>query len=311
VAPSGTEAIARVTIPPCSAHPSGRIADSLPGRREPAPPPPAISATAAVIIDGDTGRVLYDLNAHERRAPASTTKIMTGILAIERADLDRVIRSETDASRMVGSSVMGLRPGVEMTVRDMLYGLMLPSGNDAAIELAKSVDGDVPSFVDRMNAKAEALGLRDTHFSNPHGLDSRYHYSSAYDLAMLGRYAMANGEFARVAGAPEWRLAPPSDYDLHNGNSLLGQYPGANGVKIGWTEDAGWTFVASAERDGHRLFATVLHSEDRNADAAALLDWAYSSHEWIEITPRAAMTLRMAGRLGAGRSLVDRFAECA
>jgi D-alanyl-D-alanine carboxypeptidase (penicillin-binding protein 5/6) len=311
-APSDTEAISPVTIPPCALGTTDTLAASLPGRLESASPPPPISASAAAVIDGETGRVLYELNAHERRAPASTTKIMTGILAVEiGGDPNRRLRSETDASRMVGSSVMGLRPGTEMSMRDMLYGLMLPSGNDAAIELARNIDGNVRRFVDRMNAKAEALGLRDTHFANPHGLDSRSHYSSAYDLAMLGRYAMANEQFAAIASATEWHLAPPSDYDLYNGNSLLDRYPGANGVKIGWTEDAGWTFVASAERDGRRLFVTVLASTDRDADAAALFDWAYASHEWISVSPRAAVALRMAGKLGAGRSLFQQFVVCA
>jgi D-alanyl-D-alanine carboxypeptidase (penicillin-binding protein 5/6) len=205
---------------------------------------------------------------------------------------------------------MGLRAGVPISVRDLLYGLMLPSGNDAALELARAVDGSVPAFVDRMNAKAAELGLRDTQFQNPHGLDGRAHYSSAYDLAMLGRYAMANPEFAAIAASPAWHLAPPSDYDLYNGNSLLARYPGADGIKIGWTNRAGWTLVASAVRDGRRLYVTVLKSADRDGDASALLDWAYASHEWVTITPGTSSLLRLAQRAGVEATVARALSVC-
>jgi len=278
-------------------------------RREAAAPPP-ITAQAAVVVDAESGEVLWGLNEHERRAPASTTKIMTGILAIEAGDLDRVVTAEVDASQMVGSSVMGLRPGVQITVRDLLYGLMLPSGNDAAVELARAVDGDIGRFVDRMNRKAAELGLRDTHFMNPHGLDKRDHFSSAHDLAMLGRYAMGNEMFRQVAGAQYWQLSPPSDYGLANGNTLLNPATGVDGVKIGWTGRAGWTFVASAVRDGRRLIVTVLNSQDRNADAGALLDWAYASHDWIGVTPKMTMTLELARRMGVRDELMSSLSAC-
>jgi D-alanyl-D-alanine carboxypeptidase len=285
-------------------------ASAVPRLRFGATPAPPITAGAAVVVDGESGRVLFDLHAHEQRSPASTTKIMTGILAVERGELDRLVVSETDGSRMLGSSVMGLRAGVPISVRDLLYGLMLPSGNDAALELARAVDGSVPAFVDRMNAKAAELGLRDTQFQNPHGLDGRAHYSSAYDLAMLGRYAMANPEFAAIAASPAWHLAPPSDYDLYNGNSLLARYPGADGIKIGWTNRAGWTLVASAVRDGRRLYVTVLKSADRDGDASALLDWAYASHEWVTITPGTSSLLRLAQRAGVEATVARALSVC-
>jgi D-alanyl-D-alanine carboxypeptidase (penicillin-binding protein 5/6) len=280
------------------------------GRPDELPPPP-ISAKAAVVIDGDTGRVLYDLNAHERRAPASTTKIMTALLAIrDGGDLDRTVISDVDGSQMPDSSIMGLKPGFPISMRDLLYGLMLPSGNDAAIVLAEQVAGSTPAFVDLMNRTAAELGLRDTHFVNPHGLDDVHHYSSAYDLARLGRVAMQDPVFAQIAGTREWHLSPPWDYDLHNGNTLLGGYPGADGVKIGWTDWAGWTLVASAQRDGHRLFVTVLDSEDRNADASALFDWAFASYEWMPLSPRAITAARLARTLGLGDALARSIAMC-
>ncbi len=208
-----------VRIPSCAAPASGvdwALPAALPLARDAAPPPP-ITARTAVVIDGETGRVLYDLRAHDRMRPASTTKIMTAILAIERGDLDRQVISDVDASAMVGSSVMGLVPGAPITVRDLLYGLMLPSGNDAAVQLAMSTSGSVEAFVAVMNEKAATLGLRETHFGNPHGLDQRAHYSSAFDLSQLARYAMNNPVFAEIAGTRSHRLAPPWDYDLYNG----------------------------------------------------------------------------------------------
>ncbi|TAK61367.1 MAG: D-alanyl-D-alanine carboxypeptidase [Dehalococcoidia bacterium] len=275
------------TLPPCGA-PTVRTVAKLPGSipqlasDELAPP---VTAAAAVVMDAETGRVLYDLRGHDVMRPASTTKIMTAILALQQLpDLQRVVISDIDATTLVGSSVMGLRPGVPITIQDLLFGLMLPSGNDAAIELAKAVDGDEGRFVQRMNSLARALDLRETHFANPHGLDAPDHYMSAFDLAKLADFAMANPAFAQIVGTRDYHLAPPSDYGLHNGNSMLQSYPGADGVKIGWTEAAGWTLVASATRDGHRLIAVVLNSRDRDADASSLLDWAYRSYQWTPVS---------------------------
>ena len=288
---------------------SAGLASSIPFEDGLALTAPAITAKAAVVVDGDTGRVLYGANAYQRRRPASTTKIMTAIIAIEHGDLERTIVSDVDGSQMKGSSIMGLRPGVRITARDLLYGLLLPSGNDAAVLLAENIDGTVPAFVDEMNRKASELGMDDTHFANPHGLDAAQHYSTAYDLARLGRYAMANSEFATIAGTVDWHLGMPSDYDLHNGNSFLTTYPGADGVKMGWTERAGWTLVASAVRDGHRVFVTVLDSTDRDADATALLDWAFASYHWAPLGDVTG-TLRLAQRLGIGDPLVRSLSIC-
>ncbi|MEX2225036.1 MAG: D-alanyl-D-alanine carboxypeptidase family protein [Dehalococcoidia bacterium] len=277
-----------------------------------AAPAPLVSAATAVVIDAETKEVLWGYNEHERRSPASTTKIMTAILAAESAPLDQMVVAETDASRMVGSSVMGLRPGVQISMTDLLFGLMLPSGNDAALEIARAMDGDVSRFVERMNAKAGELGMRDSHFRNPHGLDRQEHYSTAYDLAILGAYSMRNDVFRRVVGAQEWHLAPAAgDYTLYNGNTLLQGAPGADGIKIGWTNRAGWTFVASMVRNGRRLVVSVLNSADRNADAGALFDWAYSSHDWIGVSPRMAMTMKLAERMGLDDELIASLGVCA
>lgn len=291
VAPRAAESVA-ATVPPCG-EPTVRTVAKLPAAMPEltsSEPAPAITASTAVVMDGDTGRVLYDLHAHEAMPPASTTKIMTAILALEQLpDLSRIVVSDIDAQTLVGSSVMGLRPGVPISLKGLLYGLMLPSGNDAAIELAEAVDGNDAAFVQRMNSMARALGLENTHFANPHGLDAPDHYMSAYDLARLADFAMANPEFARIVGTRDYHLAPPYNYDLKNGNTMLGTYPGADGVKIGWTDAAGWTLVASATRNGHRVFAVVLHSADRNADASALLDWAFRAYQWMPVTPNRTL----------------------
>jgi D-alanyl-D-alanine carboxypeptidase (penicillin-binding protein 5/6) len=242
---------------------------------------PHVSASSVAVMDAASGRVLYGRNMHERRAPASTTKIMTALLSVEAiSDDNGVVVSSTDATAMIGSSVMGLWPSAEVTLRDLLFGLMLPSGNDAAVELARNLAPSEAEFVRVMNERAAVMHLRNTQFTNPHGLDEWGHYSSAYDMARLSRYAMQNERFRAIAGTQQYHLGAPLDYDVYNGNSLLGAYPGAEGVKIGWTEAAGWTFVASANRDGREVIVSLMNSADRDADAAALLDWAFASPHW-------------------------------
>lgn len=312
MAPTSAQAQAPAIIPGCGASSvgAGGLPLELPVRNEPTAWPPTITAQAAVVIDGATGRVLYEHNANERRAPASITKMMTAILALETVSEDKWVVSTTDGSAMIGSSVMGLRHGMRIQVRELLYGLMLPSGNDAAIEIAKNVDGTEAAFVQRMNRKVTELGLANTHFVNAHGLDRRSHYSSAYDMAMIGRYAMQNERFREIASTRSYRPAPPVDYDLFNGNSLLNTYPGADGIKIGFTNRAGWTLVASAVRDGRRVFVTVLNSADRDADATALLDWTFGSYQWSAISPRVTQTLALARRLGLGERLARSLSVC-
>lgn len=295
---AGTPAPAAAAAADCGALEWATSERVQPVRNADAPPPPAITAKAAVVIDGDTGRVLYDLNAHERRAPASTTKIMTAIIALENMSEDAWVVSETNGNEMVGSSIMGLRRGMYIQMRDLLYGLMLPSGNDAAVEIAKNTWGTQERFVEKMNEKVAELGLRDTHFANPHGLDRGEHYSSAYDLAMIGRYAMGNEEFRRIVGARVYELPRPIGYVLQNGNTLLDKYAGADGLKIGWTERAGWTLVASATRDGHRVFVTVLDSQDRDADASALLEWAFTTHQWKPVRSHIEVVMRIMRSIG-------------
>jgi D-alanyl-D-alanine carboxypeptidase (penicillin-binding protein 5/6) len=241
---------------------------------------PAVEAHAAVVIDEASGTILFEKDAHRALPPASLTKITTAILAIKRLDLSQWVAVDVNSHKMLGSSVMGLRPGDRFRVRDLLYGLMLPSGNDAALALARAVSGSEAAFVLEMNAFVARLGLRDVHFVNPHGLSGPSQVASAYDLAILSRYGMALPAFARIVSTADVRTGGPRVLRLSNSNTFLLKYEGADGVKIGHTLSAGPTLAASATRDGHRLYAVVLNSEHRDADAMALLDWAFAAFSW-------------------------------
>lgn len=243
-------------------------------------PPPPLGATAAVVMERACGAVVWGLNERQRLAPASLTKIVTALVVADRADLDAVVTASVSASymaRTTGSSTMGLEPGMRVTVHDLLYGLMLPSGNDAALQIAFQLAGGVPGFAELMNLKAQQLGMRDSHFTNPHGLDDPGLFSTALDMALAGRAYLDNALLAQVAAAPSWRTM--SGLGIKNGNRLLAQYPNAYGVKIGFTYAAKQTFVAAAERDGRHLIISLLGTSDRYGEAARLLDWAFANTE--------------------------------
>jgi hypothetical protein len=242
--------------------------------------PPLPLAESAVIVDGESGALLYARNGHARVAQASTTKIMAAIVTIENGRLEDRVTVDVDSNQLYAtteSTVMGLMPGQTVSLETLLYGMMLSSGNDAAIAAAKHVGGSEARFVAMMNAKAKALGLQDTQFKNPHGLDADGHYSSAYDLAIMARYAMQNPAFYSLSNTRHWSA---DGFDLWNLNKLLPVYPGADGVKPGFTDNAGRCLVGSAVRDNHRVFVTVLNSSDTTGDSRALLDYAFESFRW-------------------------------
>ncbi|HTD77638.1 MAG TPA: D-alanyl-D-alanine carboxypeptidase family protein [Chloroflexota bacterium] len=244
--------------------------------------PPSVSAPEVAVVDDGTGLLLYGQAAHAHEAPASTTKIATAIVTLEHVQsLEASMRVTVDGFAMAaadGSSIMGLSPGQRLSVRTLLYGLMLPSGNDAAEQLARSVAESREQFIGWMNGVAsDELGLADTHFVNPSGLDADEHYSSAYDLAQLARRAMREDLFREIVAAPEVRS---EGIVLVGHNPLIGVYPGADGVKTGSTDAAGHALVGSAVRDGHRLYVVIMHSDDLLADASALFDWAFQSFAW-------------------------------
>jgi hypothetical protein len=242
--------------------------------------PPVPLAESAVIVDGESGALLYAKNGHVRVPQASTTKIMSAIVAIENGRLTDRVTVDVDSNQLYAtteSTVMGLMPGQTATLETLLYGMMLSSGNDAAIAIAKHVAGSEAKFVELMNAKAKAMGLRDTQFKNPHGLDAEGHYSSAYDLAIMARYGMQNPTFYSLASTRHWQQ---DGYDLWNLNKLLASYPGADGVKPGFTDGAGRCLVGSAVRDNRRVFVTVLNSADTTNDGRTLLDYAFDGFSW-------------------------------
>ena len=238
---------------------------------------PVVYAHASVLMDAATGTVLYQQRAFERVAPASTTKIMTAVLALERGRLDDVVTVSRRAA-YVGGSSMYLQPGQQYTLEELILGMMLRSGNDAATAIAEHIGGSVDAFVALMNRKAVEVGATDTHFANPHGLDNESHYTTAYDLAVLARYAMRNRKFAEIVALREEKVAPEGageEQTLRNINRLLWYYQFADGVKTGLTDAAGRCVVASATRDSQPLIAVVMRSGDLWNDAIRLLDWGY------------------------------------
>ena len=252
-----------------------------PPRRAGDPPPPDTTALHVAIIDDASGQLIYGEQPYTEVPEASTTKIATTIVALERApDLNQRVDVTVSASAMVardGSSTMGIEPGHTVSLDTLLHGMMLPSGNDAAEQVAVSLGGSRDKYVNWMNQEAAALGLKDTHFVNPSGMDAAGHYSSAYDMAMLARYAMHNPTFRDLAAAQTYS---GDGFHMSNLNRLLGVYPGADGVKIGFTDAAQKTEVASAVHDSHRVYVSVMHSEDLPGDCTLLFNWVWNTFSW-------------------------------
>lgn len=228
------------------------------------------SASSAVLVEQGSGRVLYEKDAHTPRLIASTTKIMTALVALEEGDLRQ--RYTVTAEDMAEGSSMYLRPGEELELEELLYGLMLASGNDAALAVAHCVSGSVEDFVALMNGKAAELGLTNTSFENPNGLDGEHHLSSAYDMARLTACAMENGDFRRIVSTASITIG---ERYLTNHNKLLRLCEGCVGVKTGYTRAAGRTLVSAVEREGMTLICVTLNDGDDWNDHMALYDWGY------------------------------------
>lgn len=235
---------------------------------------PVCSAQSAILMDAESGRVLYEQNADEERLIASITKIMTALVALEAGrDLDEEVTIRREYTMTEGSS-MYLKEGERVSLRALLYGLMLTSGNDAALALAGECAGTVEAFVDRMNRRAAGLGMEHTHFANPNGLNDEAHYSTARDMAVLTREAMKNPEFAEIVST---RSITFGERTLVNHNKLLKLYEGAAGVKTGYTQLAGRTLVSAAVRNGQMLIAVTLSDPNDWVDHAALLDYGFET----------------------------------
>ena len=255
--------------------------------------PPALSANEAILVDEDSGHILFDLNGEHAQPMSSTTKIMTAVIAIQTANLDTLVTVHQDAVNEVnnnGGSSANLRAGEQLTLRDLLYGLLLPSGDDAAIAIADALGGTTQNFVHVMNLYAYRLRLFSTHFINPDGLtyyDASNqpipgHYTTAYDLARLAQYAMSLPLFAQIVRTRHYSLPATATHGAHawdNTNTLLTTYSGTTGIKTGFTLEAGSCLVFSATRSGHHLLGVVLHSTSENnrfRDAETLLNWGFA-----------------------------------
>lgn len=246
-------------------------------------PVPQLTARAAVAMDRASGRILYRLDAARRLRPASTIKLMTALVALSRRKPDARIIVPDDVYTVtadVGGSAMGLAPGEVLSLRDLLYGMLLPSGNDAAYTIAQNIGGSQRGFVALMNAEGSRLGLRDTHFTNASGLDEVGERTSARDLAVLARYVLHREPLvARIVRTGAYTIPASAShpaFGLGTRNELLGVYAGADGVKTGTTGEAGQNLVASATRGQRRVLVVVLGATDRYADATALLDYAFA-----------------------------------
>ncbi len=257
---------------------------ALPAAAGPAKPP--IQARAAVLIDTQTQEVIYAKNPHLRLPPASTTKVLTALLALEHMQMNRKVRVSPGAANTPPSRI-GLRAGEKLVAQDLLYGLLLKSGNDAGEVVAEAVSGSIARFSRLMNQRAWKMGARNTHFRNPHGLPARNHYSSAYDLALIFRRAMGNPLFAEIVRTRRASLRIDTPYAsagwrsvaVRNSNRLLGVYEGARGGKTGFTRRAKRCFVGEAARGGTRLAVAVLGSPNSATlwrDVQALFDYGFA-----------------------------------
>lgn len=244
------------------------------------------SAKAAVVIDVKTGRILYSKNPDQKLPMASTTKIMTVLVAIESGKLNEKVTVSSKASHTEGSSIY-LKEGERITVEELLYGIMLRSGNDAATAVAEHIGGSVSGFAKLMNEKAKQIGAFNTSFANPHGLDDPDHYTTAYDLALITSYALRNPKFAEIVSTKQKTISGPPDVNwdrgMKNKNKMLWQYQGGDGVKTGYTKKAGRCLVSSATRDNWQLCSVVLNCGPMWQDSSALLDYCFSNYSQQQV----------------------------
>ena len=247
---------------------------------------PEINARYAIVIDRSSKQILYGKNETDKAKMASTTKIMTAIVVIENTSLDEIATISSKAAK-TGGSRLGLKTDDEISINDLLYGLMLRSGNDAAIALAEYVGGNVESFVELMNQKAKELELISTHFVTPHGLDDDEHYTTAYDLAILTDYALQNNTFSKIVATKTYTITiNNSSKKISNTNELLGNFDGIYGVKTGFTNGANRCLVTACKRDDLDVICVVLGCDtkkDRKQDTIDLLNYIFNSFSAINI----------------------------
>ncbi len=244
-----------------------------------------IEAKASVLMDVETGRVLYSHNSSQKLPMASTTKIMTVILAIESGRLDEIVKISRNASIQEGSSVY-LKEGEKIKLEDLLYAIMLRSGNDASVAVAEHLCGSVEKFAELMNDKARSIGANNTNFTNPHGLPDDNHYTTAYDLGLIACYALRNEKFAEIVSTKKKTIPGPEGENrnrvLTNKNKMLWQFDGGDGVKTGYTKKAGRCLVASATRNDWKLVSVVLNCGDMWNASSRLLEFGFNNYKKVQ-----------------------------
>ncbi|TRM12611.1 D-alanyl-D-alanine carboxypeptidase [Lentibacillus cibarius] len=246
---------------------------------------PGVSADNAVLMEQSSGRVLYDKQAHEQRSIASITKIMTAIIAIESGKLDETVTVSNRAVHAIGSSIY-LEKGEKIKLKDLVYGLMLRSGNDAAVAISEYVGGSVEGFVHLMNKKASWIGMTNSSFANPHGLDADNHYSTAYDMALLMRYAMDNNVFRQVTQTKIYK-SDDQKYVWRNKHKLLtSRYQYTIGGKTGYTSTAGRTLVTAAKKEDMELIAVTLNASADWNDHIGMFEWGFDNYDMTTIAEK-------------------------
>ena len=246
---------------------------------------PDNSAEAVILVHADTGQILYSENADSKMLIASTTKIMTALVVLENCEPDEMVKILPEYTSVEGSS-MYLKAGESYSVRDLLYGMLLVSGNDAATALAFYCAGSIEAFAELMNAKAREMGLQNSSFKNPHGLDADGHYSSAEDLAAITCQAMKNELFAEIVSTKTYKVG---NQTYMNHNKLLWNYEGCLGIKTGYTIAAGRSLVSCADRNGLRLVCVTLSDPDDWDDHKELYDWAFANFEYKRVLPMGSI----------------------
>lgn len=236
-----------------------------------------LNSKSAILMDVSSGRILYKQNPYVKLPMASTTKIMTALVALEMGNLKESVNIEKNSIGIEGSSIY-LYEGEKISLEDLLYGLMLRSGNDAAMAIANYIGGSEEGFVKLMNRKAKEIGAMNTHFTNPHGLSDDNHYTTSYDLALITREALKNEEFKKIVKTKSWLANREKNQHFYNKNKTLWQYEGGDGVKTGYTRKAGRCLVSSATRNDLQLVAIVLNDGDWFKDCYKLLDYGFENY---------------------------------
>lgn len=283
--------------------------------------PPSVSAAAGILLDASDGSILWEKNSRARRAIASTTKIMTALVTLENSEPDEMVTASARAEAVGATdslvTELELVQGEKLSVEDLLYGLLLPSGSDAAVALAEHVGGSVEGFAGMMTERARKAGAVDTNFTNADGLDDPGAYSTAFDLAQITRAAMGNTEFRKIVATPRFQIprAGGAPRDLVNRNELLGRLEGASGVKTGNTRNAGRSLVASAARNGEERISVILGSPDPFAESSAVLNFGFNAfrrfvivgpdRNWGQVTYGDGTTVKLMAAQEVGVLLGD------